>query len=162
MIGIRPFLLSDLAGVLELVQATGNFTAGEVSIARELLEISVQAGQRDYFAFVAATDPETENGIRGFLVVGPVPATTGSWHLYWIAVHPAHHGSGIADKLQHFAEDLVRDRGGYWLLAETSSQSGYARARGFYLKHQYRELARIADYYKPADDMILYGKRFGI
>jgi ribosomal protein S18 acetylase RimI-like enzyme len=157
---IRHFQLSDLEAVLDLVRATGNFSPAEVAIARELLEVSVQAGQRDYFAFVAAAASNTESDIRGFLIIGPVPATTGSWHLYWIAVHPAHQGSGIADQIQQFAEAFVRDRGGYWLLAETSSQTGYARARGFYQKHAYDELARIADYYKPADDMILYGKRF--
>jgi GNAT superfamily N-acetyltransferase len=108
--------------------------------------------QRDYFAFV-------DSGLRGFLILGPVPATMGTWHLYWIAVHPSQQGTGIGRELQSFAESFIRDHGGYWLLAETSSQPGYARARSFYLKHEYVELVRIADYYRLSDDMIIYGKR---
>jgi len=157
---IRPFLGSDSESVLSLLKATRNFSAAEISIAEELLGISAQPLQQDYFAFVAVAD--AADVIQGFVIIGPVPATAGTWNLYWIAVDPAHHGSGVADTLDSFAESFVRNRGGYWLLAETSSQPGYVRARGFYRKQGYLELARIADYYKPSDDMIIYGKRLSV
>ena len=152
---IRPLEKEDRAAVLDLLRATNNFNPAELAIAAELIDIVLeQPRQRDYYAFVAKTP------IAGFLLLGPVPATAGAWHLYWIAVHPSAQGSGVAHVLQLSAESFVRDRGGYWLLAETSSQPGYQRVRAFYCKEGYVELVRIPDYYKPADDLILYGKRF--
>jgi len=133
-----------------------------MAIAEELLGIVLgQPDQNDYYAFVDASPRQAGSGIDGFALLGPAPATTGTWHLYWIAVHPRCYGTGVAQALERFAEALVRSRGGYWLLAETSSQPGYQRARAFYRQRGYRELAQIPDYYRPSDDMILYGKRCG-
>ncbi len=158
---IRPLTREDRKPVIDLLEATGNFNSAELAIAGELIGIVIdQPGQEDYYSWVAETTQHDHTGIAGFLVIGPVPATVGSWHMYWIAVHPASYGTGIAASLQLHAEDFVRSRTGYWLLAETSGQSGYQRARAFYRKHGYRELARVADYYKPSDDLILFGKRF--
>jgi ribosomal protein S18 acetylase RimI-like enzyme len=92
-------------------------------------------------------------------VIGLTPATEGTWQLYWIAVHPLYQGSGVAQALEKYAEAFVRELGGYWLLAETSSQTGYERARAFYRKRGYVELAQIPDYYKPLDNLVIYGKR---
>jgi ribosomal protein S18 acetylase RimI-like enzyme len=158
---IRPFTRDDREPVMDLLRATGNFNAAELAIADEVIGIVIdRPDQRDYYSFVAETAlPESHSGIAGFLVIGPVPATTGSWHMYWIAVHPASYGKGIGAALQLHAEDFVRRRDGYWLLAETSSQPGYQRARAFYRKQGYCELARVADYYKPSDDLLLFGKR---
>jgi ribosomal protein S18 acetylase RimI-like enzyme len=153
---IRPYAAQDREAVLDLLRQTCDFSAEEVAIAEELLEIvATRPEQKDYLAYVAG--PE----VRGMMILGPVPATAGSWHLYWIAVHPAHYGGGIAQELQGFAESLVRERGGYWLIAETSTRESYARARAFYVKCGYAELAQIPDYYRPGDGMILFGKRLG-
>ena len=159
---IRALARNDREPVLDLLRATGNFNAAELAIADELMGIVIdQPGQGDYYSFVAEAMPESPPGIAGFLVIGPVPATLGSWHMYWIAVRPPSYGKGIATALQQYSEDFVRRRDGYWLLAETSSQPGYERAHAFYRKHGYRELVRVADYYKPSDDLLLFGKRLG-
>jgi ribosomal protein S18 acetylase RimI-like enzyme len=155
---IRPLVAADCPAVRKLLSDAGNFSTAEAAIADELMGIAVgPQAQSDYHAFVY----QAEDGpaVAGFLVLGPVPATIGSWHLYWIAVHPRLHGLGAAGELHGFAEAFVRTRGGYWMLAETSGLPGYARARGFYQKHGYTPLVRIPDYYRPADDMVLYGKR---
>jgi hypothetical protein len=44
------------------------------------------------------------------------------------------------------------------VVAETSSQPKYENTRRFYLKCDYLEVARIRDYYKPGDDLVVYGK----
>ncbi|MBS1902102.1 MAG: GNAT family N-acetyltransferase [Bacteroidetes bacterium] len=153
---IRPATTHDRSAVTEIVKATGNFSDDEIAIANELIDIFLtQPEQRDYFAYVF-----DENGrAAGFLIVGPTPATTGTYDMYWIAVHPDFHGRGIAQALDRFAEDFVKERGGYWLIAETSGQPSYERTRGFYQKQGYRTISRIADYYKPGDDLIVFGKR---
>lgn len=157
---IRPLMGKDRESVTDLLRAAGNFNPAELAIADELMEIVLtQPSQADYYSFVTEVVRDDRLGIGGFLVLGPIPATAGSWHMYWLAVHPNHYGTGIAQALERHAETFVRDRGGYWLLAETSSQPSYQRARAFYRKQGYHELARVADYYKLSDDLLLLGKR---
>jgi ribosomal protein S18 acetylase RimI-like enzyme len=157
---IRPLLRPDREPVLDLLRVTGNFTGAELEIAAELMDVVLgQPAQRDYHAFVDATGNGSDVAVAGFLLIGPTPATVGTWDLYWMAVHPRHYGTGIAQHLDSFAERFVRAQGGYWLIAETSSQAGYERVRAFYRKQQYDILARIPDYYMLDDDLIVFGKR---
>jgi ribosomal protein S18 acetylase RimI-like enzyme len=159
---IRALVGKDREAVTGLLRATGNFTPAELAIAEELMGITLnQPDQTDYYSFVTEIVSGERPEIVGFLILGPVPATVGSWHMYWLAVRPDHHGTGAAQVLQQYAEEFVRRRGGYWLLAETSGQPGYERARAFYRQQGYRELARVADYYKLSDDLFLFGKRLG-
>jgi ribosomal protein S18 acetylase RimI-like enzyme len=156
---IRPLENRDRQSVLDLLRATNNFSAAELEVADELVHIVVsQPLQTDYFGFVQISETDADACI-GMLVTGPTPATEGTWHLYWIAVHPFYHGTGAAHELESYAEAFVRARGGYWLIAETSSQASYGRARGFYRKLGYLEFARIPDYYSRRDDLLIYGKR---
>jgi hypothetical protein len=46
------------------------------------------------------------------------------------------------------------------VLIETSSQPRYEPTRQFYLRLDYREVARVPDFYKPGDDRIIYAKSF--
>ncbi len=157
---IRPLEKQDRAAIVHLLRATHRFSKVEIAIAQELIDIILNnPAQKDYYAFVQEVQDEPLRP-AGFLLLGPTPATAGTWHLYWIAVDPDYQGTGLAQALDRHAESFLRERGGYWLIAETSSQPGYERTRAFYRKQGYAELARIADYYKPSDDLILFGKRF--
>ena len=150
---MRPLRDGDREKVLDLLKATENFSGAELDVADELVTIVLeQPGQVDYHAFVS-------EDLLGFVLVGPTPATTGTWDLYWIASHPAAQGTGVAQTLDAFAKAYVRERGGYLLIAETSGRESYARARAFYRKQGYAELSRIADYYAPGDDLVVYGAR---
>jgi ribosomal protein S18 acetylase RimI-like enzyme len=153
---IRELKAEDKQSVIELVRATKNFSDAEIAIAEELIDIvTTNPEQRDYYAYVA----EVEARVAGFLLLGPTPATTGTFDMYWIASHPEFYGRGIAQELDEYAKTFVKQREGYWLIAETSSQPGYERTRAFYEKQKYQQLARIPDYYKPGDDLIIFGKR---
>jgi ribosomal protein S18 acetylase RimI-like enzyme len=155
---IRSYQAKDRHAIEELVSATGNFNADEIAIATELIDICIaKPEQRDYHSFVF--EDEKTKRVAGFLIVGPTPATTGTFDMYWIASHPDFYGKGIAQQLDRFAEDFVRSRHGYLLIAETSSQPSYDRTRAFYAKQGYLVLSQIADYYKPGDDLIVFGKR---
>lgn len=157
---IRTLNASDRDTILDIVRATGNFSEAEVAIAGELVDTCLdKPEQTDYSTFVAVDDDT--NRIAGFLIVGPTPATAGTFDMYWIASHPDFYGRGISQSLDAWAADFVREHGGYLLIAETSSQSSYDRTRAFYEKQGYELLARIADYYKPGDDLMVYGKRVG-
>ena len=153
---IRPATAQDREEITKIVQATGNFNAEEIAIADELIDIYLnRPEQRDYFAYVFDDDGRT----AGFLIVGPTPATTGTYDMYWIASHPDYYGKGVSQSLDRFAEQFVKERGGYLLIAETSSQTSYDRTRAFYDKQGYEVVSRITDYYKPGDDLVVFGKR---
>ena len=154
---IRPLGAHDREPVLELLRSTNNFSPAEIDVADELIGIVVEKrDQQDYHAFVAEEDVR---GVTGFLLLGPTPATVGTWDLYWMAAHPSVYGAGVAQALDAFAKSFARARGAYLLIAETSGRPSYARARAFYTKQGYEELARIADYYAPADDLVVFGSR---
>jgi ribosomal protein S18 acetylase RimI-like enzyme len=153
---IRPLAAHDRAPLRALLTATASFTIPEIEIAEELIDaVLMRPDQRDYHAFVATVDDRAV----GLLIVGPVPATVGTWHLYWIAVHPDQQGTGAGAALAAHVESFVRERGGYLIMVETSSQPAYARARSFYAKHGYTELVRVADYYRPGDDLVMFARR---
>jgi aminoglycoside 6'-N-acetyltransferase I len=61
--------------------------------------------------------------------------------------------------LKH-AEQFVHERGGRWLLAETSAKDQYDKTRSFYLKNEYTVIAEIPDFYSRGDGMIVFAKNF--
>ena len=65
---------------------------------------------------------------------------------------------GIGKQLLVHAEETIRKRSGNLVVAETSSQPKYDNTRKFYLHNAYAEMARLKDYYKPDDDLVIYGK----
>jgi ribosomal protein S18 acetylase RimI-like enzyme len=153
---IRELRSEDRDSVIALVRATKNFSEDEVAIAKELIDICIEKPQQtDYYSYVA----DESGSIAGFLLLGPTPATTGTYDMYWIAVHPDFQGLGIAQALDQYAMEFVRERDGYLIIAETSSQESYERTRAFYKKQNYEEVARINDYYRPGDDLVVFGKR---
>jgi len=153
---VREIRTRDREGIVTLIEATKKFSQAEIEIAQELIDICFgQPDQKDYFGYVV----EIDERIAGFLLLGPTPATVGTYDMYWIAVHPDFQGRGIAQELDGFAMQFVRERGGYLIIAETSSQPSYERTRAFYLKQSYELLAQITDYYKPGDDLIIFGKK---
>ena len=131
------------------------FTGKEVDIGLELIDAVLdRPGQEDYLVRCCEEGGE----VRGYYCVGPTPATEGTFDLYWIAVARAAQGSGVGRFLNGHAEDLVREMGGRLLIAETSSRREYAPTRGFYVAQGYAEVARIRDYYRSGDDLVVYGK----
>jgi len=111
-------------------------------------------GQKDYMIRVS----EEGGKVAGYYCVGPTPATEGTFDLYWVAVDPALQGKGIGGALDDHACGLVREMSGRLIIAETSSVPRYRLTRDFYVRRGYSELARIADYYRPGDDLVVYGK----
>jgi len=152
---IRSLRREDREPLRALVAATGMFTGEEVAIALELVDAVLDVpGQKDYIIRVS----EEEGSVAGYSCVGPTPATEGTFDLYWIAVDPARQGKGIGRQLDDHAAALVRGMGGRLLIAETSSRPVYEPTRAFYVRRGYRELARIAGYYRPGDDLVVFGR----
>jgi ribosomal protein S18 acetylase RimI-like enzyme len=145
---------ADRDAVLEALERCGAFTADEVRVAIEMFDDGL-AG--DY----SLVGVEVEGVLRGYVCIGKAWLTHSSWYLYWICVHPAFHGSGVAQLLHHTAEHFVRERGGERLVLETSSRPPYERSRRFYARAGFEVQGRIADFYECGDDCLVYVKALG-
>ena len=156
---IRLMKKSDKAAVLDILGRSGMFTPEEIAVAEEQIDIAFdQPEQKDYNEMIIE---DAQGRTAGWLSWGPAPMTEGTYDLYWIAVDSDKQGQGLGKELVRWLEDHVRQTGGRLILIETASQANYEPTRQFYLKQDYQEVARIADYYKPGDDRIIYAKYFG-
>jgi ribosomal protein S18 acetylase RimI-like enzyme len=147
----------DLDAVERLVRATGVFSPAEIAIARELVEENLAKGdQSSGYLFLIADGVE---GIDGYTCFGPISGTERRYELYWIAVSPKSRGTKLAERLLSATEDAVRELGGPWLFAETSTRADYAPARRFYTSHGYQLLAEIPEWHADGDGLAIYGKK---
>lgn len=156
---VRLMKKSDKAAVMDILRRSGMFTPEEIAVAEEQIDIAFdQPEQKDYNEMVIE---DAQGRTSGWISWGPTPMTEGTYDLYWIAVDPDKQGQGLGKELVRWLEDHVRNARGRLILIETASQAGYESTRQFYLQQNYQEAARIADYYKPGDDRIIYAKYFG-
>jgi ribosomal protein S18 acetylase RimI-like enzyme len=154
---IRPMARSDKSVVMELIEATDFFRPEEVHVAEELIDVYLNhPDQKDYDVVVIESD---EHEVAGYLTWGETAMTVGTYDLYWMAVSPRHQGKGYGRKLVEWLEARVKEIGGRLILIETSSTPKYEPTRRFYSGLNYREIARIPDYYQDGDDRVIYIKR---
>jgi ribosomal protein S18 acetylase RimI-like enzyme len=146
---------ADVPALRELVEATGVFHPEERAVALELLEERLRAGTKSGYEFIFA---DLGRELVGYCTWGAVPLTKKSYDLYWIAVAPGRQGLGIGRRLLERAERAVAGRGGGGLYIETSSRAVYRRTRRFYRAAGYRQVARLADFYAPGDDKLVFCK----
>ncbi|MEP6621733.1 MAG: GNAT family N-acetyltransferase [bacterium] len=149
----------DRASVARLLSATGAFSHEEIDVALELFdEVHTEHGHdhRDY-EFLGAFN--NDGTVVAFACFGATPSTSGTYDLYWLAVHPDVQGGGTGRSLVDWVERDLERRGARLLVVETSSRADYQRTRQFYARRGYAEAARVRDYYAPADDRIILSTR---
>jgi ribosomal protein S18 acetylase RimI-like enzyme len=149
---------ADRAAVEEVVRAVGNFNAGEIVCAMELVDIYLSKQDQSDYLLVVAEDGDA--GVCGYACWGPVPLTKGVYDLYWIATHPRVQGAGIGRGLMAHVEQSVLGLGGRLLVAETSGKDSYRNTVRFYRRLGYEEASRIVDFYDVGDDKLVFVKRF--
>lgn len=132
------------------------FTDEEISVAVELMDEFLNKGEESGYEIYSSVDEHDE--AVGYICFGKRPLTLSTFDIYWIAVKPSLHGNGIGKSLIQFAEQKIKEKGGKLILVETSSQEKYQKTRSFYKSCGYREVARIKDFYKPNDDLIIFAK----
>jgi len=146
---------SDADAVRQIVAATGRFRPAEVDVAVELVEERLQKGPDSGYEFVIA---EQDNSVVGYACFGHITVTVASYDLYWIAVDPRLQSRGVGKLLLQRAEEAIQAAGGRRVFIETSGRPDYWATRAFYETCGYRLESRVADFYAPGDDRVLYGK----
>ncbi|MBN1557429.1 MAG: GNAT family N-acetyltransferase [Lentisphaerae bacterium] len=148
----------DREAVLDLLKATGVFHAFEIEVAREVLDEALKAGPAGHYqSYTALRGREP----IGWICFGAAPCTSGTFDLYWLAVHPRHRGLGVAAALLARAETDIRARAGRFIVVETSSRAVYRPARRFYRRHGFLRAAVLKGFYAPHDNKLVYVKPAG-
>ncbi|MBL8858611.1 MAG: GNAT family N-acetyltransferase [Planctomycetes bacterium] len=146
---LREKRASDRAPLETILRATQVFDEHEITIALELIDADASVGYR----FIVA---ESDDRVAGYVCFGATPCTIGTWDLYWIAVDPALHGSGVGRRLMDAAVEEIRIQGGRLIVIETASKPSYDATRAFYARYGCQESARVKDFYATGDDKVIY------
>jgi ribosomal protein S18 acetylase RimI-like enzyme len=144
----------DLRSIEEMLQAVGVFNAEEVECC--LFLASESLGGSDEYSWVLA---EEEGGIQALICYGPVSLTEGTFDLYWILRSPKAKSKGAAAAVLQASEKDLRLRGARLYVLNTSGTSPYKPAHEFYLRNGFELTARLPEYYRPGDDLLIFTKR---
>jgi GNAT superfamily N-acetyltransferase len=157
---LRGLTSSDRARIEAITRAVGLFRDDEVPVALEVFDAAAASQgsgpEPDYTALGA----ELDGRLSGWICWGPTPCTLGTYDLYWMAVDPALHGTGIGTALVEEMERRLRGRARL-VVVETAGRPDYQPTRAFYEHRGYAATARIPDFYAPGDDLVVYTKRIG-
>ena len=153
---IRVMTKRDKVPLMNILRDTPEFTPPELIVAEEIINCYLQAPVTSGYFIIVATE---ESSLTGYLCYGPTPLTEGTWDLYWAAVARDMKGKGIGKALWKAAETDIKGKGGRLAVIETSSKPNYEQTRRFHEGRGYENVGRIADFYSPGDDMLIYVKR---
>jgi ribosomal protein S18 acetylase RimI-like enzyme len=153
---IRPTTQADADAITRIVAQGGVFDDDEAREVRALLDYYLEDTGQDEFLFLTATDAAR---VVGFACYGRIALTKYNYELSWIATAKEALRGGVGSALLQAVETCAREKGGRYLILETSISPLYAPARAFYERHGYHVVARIPDYYDDGDAMVMYRKR---
>ncbi len=155
---IRDVSAGDRPALCSIIGRCANLSGEEKDCAKELLDLYLDdSGQRDY-SFIAAIG---ENGQpKGYACFGKRPLADGVYDLYWIVVDPDERRRGVGKRLIEAVDAAVKARNARMLIAETSGQGANMTVRDFYIRGGFKEEARIKDFYRTGDDIVIYARRF--
>jgi len=153
---IRPMKADDRSALESILKMTPEFTAEEAVVALELIDAYLNEGEKSGYCILAAA---VGSNVAGYICYGQRPLTTGTWDLYWAAVHPDYQGQGIGRSLFTAAEDDIMKSGGRIMLIETSSKPVYDKPIAFHPSLGYKDVCLIKDFYAMGDDLLLLIKR---
>ncbi|RJQ65445.1 MAG: GNAT family N-acetyltransferase [Desulfobacteraceae bacterium] len=145
----------DPERIRSLVAATGFFNPEEIGVAEELVQERLTKGAPSGYCFLIAEYP---GRMAGYTCYGPIAGSSGSFDLYWIAVHPDFQRRGMGRRLIQETERLIYNDGGRRIYIETSQRTEYASTRIFYENCGYRLEASLKDFYAPGDSKAIYCK----
>jgi ribosomal protein S18 acetylase RimI-like enzyme len=148
----------DREAVRSLIERTGFFRPDEVAIAVELVDERLSRGEASGYHFMFA---ERGEAVAGYACYGEIACTIGSFDLFWIAVDPTFQRHGIGRMLMVEVESRVAAIGGRQIYIDTSGKPQYEPTRTFYERSGFRGEARLADFYSPGDDRLIYVKKIG-
>jgi ribosomal protein S18 acetylase RimI-like enzyme len=151
---LRNLSAQDRSRVEAITRAVGVFREDEIPVALEVFDEAVREGGSQFYLALGA---DVDGRLAGWICWGPTPCTLGTYDLYWMAVDPTLHGSGIGSALLTEMERRLEGHARL-IIIETAGRPDYAATRGFYQAHGYTAAATIPDFYAPGDDQVVFVK----
>ncbi len=150
---------SDVDLVRQLARDSGGFSPAEIDLAVELARDRLVRGldASGYHFLFAQWGPGVP--ALGYACYGPIPLTTSSWDLYWIAVAKGAQRRGIGRRLLAEAERHALACGARRFYIDTSGRPEYDSSRAFYAAAGYREAASLPDFYAPGDAKVIFARQ---
>ena len=145
----------DVGRIRQLVETTGFFSPEEVDVAGELVAERIAKGPESGYEFVMA---DHYGRLIGYTCFGPIPCTSFSYDLYWIAVHPDFQELGLGGWLITEAENRIKESGGTQIYLDTSQRVQYASTRHFYESCGYHLETVLKNFYSAGDGKAIYSK----
>ena len=140
--------------VVQILKDVNVFNDEEFIVALELID-SYLNGETDYIIKVAVD----ENGlVNGYVCYGRASLADGVYYMYWIAVSPNCQRKGVGKLLLKTMEKDAISFGIRMILAETSSTDRYRDSRDFYQSNGFKLTARIENFYRVDDSLLIYRK----
>lgn len=152
---VRASRAEEREAIGRLAREAGIFNREEIDTVSELFDES-QKDPRCGYNFLSAHLAGT---LVGFACWGPTPLTEGAYDLYWICSDSTKRRHGIARALFARVEEEIRKESGRLLAIWTSSTPPYAPANDFYRGVGCELAARIPDFYRPGDDLVVWVRR---
>lgn len=151
-LALVPLRRDHVAALGVILDATPEFTADEVAVAREVLAEALTGD--GYVALVA----ERAGVVVGYACFGATPMTESTFDLYWIAVAPSEKRGGVGRALVADVIASVRARGGRVLRVETEGGDRYAATRAFYQRLEFEAAGEIRDFYAAGRALVILVK----
>lgn len=153
---IAPTRPDEAEDILKITADVGVFNDTEVETVRELLAGYYASPIESGYYFLSYRERDR---VLGYVCWGPRELSDGGYDLYWICVSREAQGKGAGGALMQRFEQEARQRGGTWLIIETSSTPHYASARRLYERSGYEKSMELADFYHPGDNLLVYTRR---
>ena len=154
---IKALQKTDLESMLALLKGIPLFTKDETEVVLELLDIYLNDNKnKDYLFF--ATEEDNKD-LSSFICFGPTPMTDGTYDLYWIGTNQNYEKRALAKQLVNHMIDYLKERNGRIIRVETASKDSYSGTKAFYERINFKEEARIRDFYAVGDDLIMFTYR---
>lgn len=144
--------------IMAIVTAASVFDDTEIATVEELLDEYFDDPDESGYHCLSYRD-----GLRslGFALWGSRDLSEKGYDLFWLATHPDAQRQGVARTLLSEVEANIHERGGYWLLIETSTSAQYSAARRFYESCGYQPAVDLPDFYRDGEGLVIYTKRVG-
>ena len=152
----KKITVEDIPRIKEILVSTDKFFDYEIPVALELMMERLLKGPESGYFFLLAEKPA--HTVAGYACFGPIACTTGSFDLYWIAVHAQSQGTGIGRLLLQKSELEMKTMGASRIFIETSSRPAYAATQNFYSHNGYTLAARVEKFYSDTDDKLIFVK----
>ena len=151
---LRSFLKpDDLPAFERLLRDVGVFNAAEIACCVGLARDTLNHDENYHWVLA-----EEKDQLLGLICYGAVELTDGTWDLYWILRSPQAAGRGVAETLLKASEEELRRSQARLYVLNTSGTSPYKPAHDFYRRQGFELTARIPEYYRPGDDLLIFTK----